>query len=70
MINKRELQEGVILAASLLKVVDGYVMSVLITNEIEIKVQEPVVELDEVESIWERGCGTELHRRSATFNHC
>ena len=41
--------KGAILAASLTKIVDGYVMtSVLNTNEIEMEVQEPLVELDDV----------------------
>ena len=60
MISKRELQEGDTLEASLTKVVDGYVMSALNTNEIEMKVQEPAVELDEVESIWGRCYSTEF----------
>jgi hypothetical protein len=60
-INKRELQEGVILAASLTKVVDSYAMtSVLNTTELELEVQEPVVELDEVESVWKGGWSTEF----------
>jgi hypothetical protein len=48
--SKRELQEGDILAATLAKVVNGYVLtSVLNTKEIETEVPEPVVELDEIE---------------------
>lgn len=40
----------------LTKEVDGYVMtSVLNTYEREMEVQEPVADLDEVESIWEKG---------------
>jgi hypothetical protein len=56
--NKRKLQEGVILVASLTKIVDGYVMtSVPNTNEVDIEVQEPVVELEEIKPAWER-CGS------------
>ena len=50
MTNKCELQ-GVILAASLTKVVEGYVMTIILnTNDTEVDVQEPLVELDEVDS--------------------
>jgi len=59
--SKRELQEGVILAATLAKVVDGYVLtSVLNTKEIETEVPEPVVELDEIEPEWEKCCSAEF----------
>ena len=59
--DKRELQEGVTLAATLTKVVDGYALTrVLNTNEVETKVQEPVVELDEFEPEWEKCGGAEL----------
>lgn len=48
-ISKTEIQEGVIVAASLTKVVDGYAMtSILNTNENEVTIPEPIVELDEV----------------------
>ena len=63
MTNKCELrvQEGVILAASLTKVVGSYVMtSILNTNDTEVDVQEPLVELDEVDSAWDRSCSTEF----------
>jgi hypothetical protein len=54
MINKRELQKGVFLAASLTKVVNGFAMtSILNTTEVELEVQIPVVELDEVGSVGE-----------------
>jgi hypothetical protein len=53
--NKCEIQEGVILAASLIKVVDGYVMtSILNTNNAEVDLQEPLVELDEVDPAWDK----------------
>jgi hypothetical protein len=62
-INKRELQEGVILTASLTKVVNGYAMtSVLNTTEVELDVHSPVVELDEVGSVWEGGCSIRIER--------
>jgi len=61
MTNMCELQEGVILAASLTKVVEGYVMtSILNTNDTEVDVQEPLVELDEFDSAWDRSCSTEF----------
>ena len=57
--NKCDLQGGVILAASLTKVVDGYVMmSILSTNDTEVDMQEPLVELDEIHSAWDRSCST------------
>jgi len=44
------MQEGVFIAASLTKVVDGYVMtSILNANDREVKMQEPLVELDEAD---------------------
>jgi hypothetical protein len=61
MVNKCKLQEGVMLAASLTQAADGYAMtSILNTNEAEIEVQEPVVELEEIETGWDRCCSTEL----------
>jgi hypothetical protein len=42
MTNKCEIQKGVILAASLTDVVDGYVMTnILNTNDTEVDMQEP-----------------------------
>jgi len=61
MTRKREVQEGVILAASLTKVVDGYEMtSILNVNDTEVDIQELLVELDEVDPVWDRGCGNEF----------
>jgi len=61
MTNKCEIQKGVIIAASLMRVVDGYaITSILNTNDTEVTVQEPSVELDEVDLTWERGCSTEF----------
>jgi hypothetical protein len=58
--NKRELQEGVILAGSLKKVVGGYAITIVLnTTEVELEVQEPVVELDEIEYVCDGGCNTE-----------
>jgi hypothetical protein len=60
MTNKREIQ-GVILAASLTKVVDGYVTaSILNTNDIKVDLQEPLAELDEVDPASDRSCSTEF----------
>jgi hypothetical protein len=59
--SKCEIQEGVILAASLTKVVDGYVMtSVLNTNDTEVDTQEKLVEVDEVDPAWDRNCSTDF----------
>ena len=53
MTNKRELKEGVILAAALTKLVDGYaLMSILNTTDVETEVQAPVVQLEEIEPEW------------------
>ena len=44
LINRCELREGVFLAASLTRVVNGYAMtSILIVNDEEVNVQEPIV---------------------------
>jgi len=61
MTNKCEIPKGVIIAASLTKAVDGYaITSILNTNDTEVNVQEPLVELDEIDLTWERGCSTEF----------
>jgi len=59
--NKCEIQKGVIIAASLMKAEEGYaVTSILNTNDTKVNVQEPLVELDEVDLPWDRGCSTEF----------
>jgi hypothetical protein len=40
--------------------VDGYVMTNINTNDTEVDMQEPLVELDEVDSAWDRSCSTDL----------
>ena len=61
MTSKREIQEGVILAASLTTVVEGYAMtSILNANDEEVNIQEPLVELDEIDPVWDIGYGTEI----------
>jgi len=61
LINRCELREGVILAASLTRVVNGYAMtSILNVNDEEVNVQEPIVALDEVDATWDNDCGTEI----------
>ena len=61
MTSKREIQEGVILGASLTKVVDGYAMtSILNANDEEVDIHEPLVELDEIDPGWDRGYETEI----------
>jgi hypothetical protein len=64
MTSRRELQEGVILAASLTKVVDGYLMtSILNTNDVEVEIQEPLIELDEVNPDWGARDATDFKTR-------
>ena len=61
MTNRCEIQEGVFIAASLTKVMNGYAMtSILNTNDAEVKMQEPLVELDETDPTWDRSCNTEF----------
>lgn len=51
-LDKCEIQEGIFMAGSLTKVIDGYVItSILNTNEEEAEIQEPLVELNEVEPV-------------------
>jgi hypothetical protein len=53
MTNKCEIK-GVILASSL-TVLNGYIMtSVLNTNDTKMELQEPLVQLDEVDLAWDR----------------
>ena len=55
MTNKRKIEEWIITAASLTKVVDGYVMrGILHTNDKEVEIQEPWVRLDEVDPAWDK----------------
>jgi hypothetical protein len=52
--DKCEVQEGVIIAASLTKVRDGYVMTgVINTRRNEVEMQKPVVDLDEFDPTWD-----------------
>ena len=52
--SKFVLQEGVILAASLRRVVGGYVVTgILNTNDTEVEMREPLVGLDEVDLVWD-----------------
>jgi len=56
-----KIQEGVIIAASLTKVVDGYVMtSILNTNDTEVDMQEALVEVDEDDPACDRSCSTQF----------
>jgi hypothetical protein len=64
MTNKYEIQEAVILAASLTKVVNGYIMTGIInTNNKEVELHEPLVELDEVDPAWDGSCSNEFESR-------
>ena len=65
MTNKCDIQKGVIIAASLTRVVDGYaITSILNTNDAEVNVQEPLVELDEVDLTWEETAVLSLSLRT------
>jgi len=49
------------LAASLTRVMNGYVMtSILNVNDEEVNVQEPIVALDEVDATWDNAYGTKV----------
>ena len=49
------------MAASLTKVMNGYAMtSILNTNDAEVNMEEPLVELDEIDPTWDRSCSTEF----------
>jgi hypothetical protein len=51
-------------AASLTQVVNGFATtSILNTTEVELDVQTPVVELDEIGSVWEGSCSAEFERQ-------
>jgi hypothetical protein len=61
MTNRCEIQEGVIMAASLTKVRNGYAMTgILNTNDAEVNMQGPLVGLDEIDPTWDRSCSTEF----------
>jgi len=61
MTNKCEIQEGVILAAPFTEIVDGYVMTIILnTNDTEVDMQEPLVELHEIDLAWDRICSTDF----------
>jgi len=61
MTNRCEIQEGVIMAATLTKVTNGYAMtSILNTNDAKVYMQEPLVELDEIDPTCDRSCSTEF----------
>ena len=65
MTNKRELKEGVILAAALTRVVNGYaLMSILNTTDVETEVQEPIGQLQEIETEWETINGAEFESQN------
>jgi len=60
-IDKCEMQERFVIAASLTKVADVYVMtSILNTNDREVEMQEPLVQLDEVDPAWDISHSTEM----------
>jgi hypothetical protein len=60
-IDKCEMREGVVIAASLTEVADVCVMtSILNTNDREVEMQEPLLQLDEVDLAWDISHITEL----------
>jgi hypothetical protein len=51
-LQKHEIQEGIFTAGPLTKVEDGYVITLISnTSVVEVEIQEPLVELDEIESL-------------------
>jgi hypothetical protein len=61
LIDRCEVQEGVIMAASLTKVTNGYAMtSILNTNDVEVSIQEPLEDLEEIEPTWGKSRGAEF----------
>lgn len=68
-INKWEIQEGVIVAASLTKVTEDYVMtSILNTNDKEVEMQEPLVELEKFDTTWSSDRTTEFKYQNREKN--
>ena len=68
-INKWEIQEGVIVAASLTKVNEGYVMtSILNTNDKEVEMKEPLVELEKFDTTWSNDRTTEFNSQNREKN--
>ncbi|XP_023705571.2 uncharacterized protein LOC111863458 [Cryptotermes secundus] len=63
-LDKCEIQEGVFMAGSLTKVIHGYgITSILNTNDEEAEIQEPLVELNEVEPVeYSRGATEEKRK--------
>jgi hypothetical protein len=62
LIDRCEVQAGVIVAASLTKVTNGYaITSILNTNDVEVSIQEPLVELGEIEPTWGKSRGAEFN---------
>jgi hypothetical protein len=55
--DEHEIQDDIFLVGSLTKVVEGHVLnSILNTNESEAEIQEPTVELDEIDPTWHVNC--------------
>jgi hypothetical protein len=68
-IPKREIQEGVFMAATLTRVVGGCVLtSILNVNEAEVEITEPVVRLDEIESERDSCRGPEFEPQDREHN--
>jgi hypothetical protein len=63
-LDKQEIQEGIFMAGSLTKVITGYVItSILNTNDEEVEIQEPLVELEDIESVGDLTGATEEKQR-------
>jgi hypothetical protein len=67
--DKQEIQDGIFLAGFLTKVVDGHVMtSILNTNETEAEIQDPIVELDEIDPTWHVNCAVKTKQKDREKN--
>jgi hypothetical protein len=50
-LDKHEIQKGILMAGSLAKVMDGcMITSILNTNDLEVEILEPLMELDDIET--------------------
>jgi hypothetical protein len=64
-LDKHEIREGIFMEGSLTKVTDSYVISILNMNDVEVEIKEPLVELDETESVGTLTGATEENKRTA-----
>jgi hypothetical protein len=64
-LDKYEIQEGIFMAGSLTRTIDGYVItSILNTNDEEVEIQEPLLELNKIEPVRNPTGATEEKQRN------